>query len=76
MLQHQQQQQQQPVRTLNRRLEVDLEELRVLQCLENQLTLIDVRQPAELTKQEQIPGSLNIPREWWGVGVGLQGKGR
>lgn len=45
---------------LKRRLEVDFDELMVMQCLED-VTLIDVRQPAELNSQEQIPGSLNIP---------------
>ena len=53
------------VRPLNPRLEVDLRELSVMQCLED-LTLIDVRQPAELHSQEQIPGSLNIPRKFHG----------
>ena len=44
----------------NRRLEVDLDELTAMQFLEG-VTLIDVRQPAELSSQEQIPGSLHIP---------------
>uniref|UniRef100_A0A2P2HVJ2 Thiosulfate sulfurtransferase/rhodanese-like domain-containing protein 3 n=1 Tax=Hirondellea gigas TaxID=1518452 RepID=A0A2P2HVJ2_9CRUS len=52
--------QQQQQRPLNRRLEVDLHELTMMQCLED-LTLIDVRQPAELQFQEQIPGSVHIP---------------
>jgi len=47
-------------RRVNRRLEVDLDELQVMQCLED-VTLIDVRQPAELSSQDQIPGSVNIP---------------
>ncbi|XP_018015245.1 thiosulfate sulfurtransferase/rhodanese-like domain-containing protein 3 isoform X2 [Hyalella azteca] len=53
---HQQQQQ----RPVNRRLEVDFQELSLMLCLQD-VTLIDVRQPAELVSQEQIPGSLHIP---------------
>jgi len=49
-----------PPRRINRRLEVDLQELRMMQVWED-VTLIDVRQPTELLTQEQIPGSLNIP---------------
>lgn len=44
----------------NRKLEVNLQELTTMQYLDG-VTLIDVRQPAELYSQEQIPGSLHIP---------------
>lgn len=47
-------------RPLNRRLEVDLQELTLLQSLDR-VTLIDVRQPTELLSQDQIPDSLHIP---------------
>ncbi|KAF2364358.1 Rhodanese-like domain [Trinorchestia longiramus] len=53
-------QEQQKPRVVNRRLEVDYQELSLMLCLQD-VTLIDVRQPAELLSQEQIPGSLHIP---------------
>jgi len=48
-------------RRVNRRLEVDLAELQMMQVLDEDLTLIDVRMPTELLTQEQIPGSLHVP---------------
>ncbi|XP_042239735.1 uncharacterized protein LOC121877872 isoform X2 [Homarus americanus] len=47
-------------RRINRRTELDFEELRALQVA-GDIALIDVREPQELEKHGEIPGSLNIP---------------
>lgn len=63
-------------RRLNRRTELDFEELRTLQ-MAGDIALIDVRNPQELEKHDTIPGAVNIPlchlklalqlseEEWW-----------
>ncbi|XP_042870789.1 uncharacterized protein LOC122252389 [Penaeus japonicus] len=50
-------------RRLNRRTELDFEELMTLQ-MAGDIALIDVRNPQELEKHDVIPGALNIPREY------------
>ncbi|XP_071535788.1 uncharacterized protein [Panulirus ornatus] len=47
-------------RRINRRTELDFEELRALQVA-GAIALIDVRHPQELENYGEIPGSLNIP---------------
>ncbi|XP_045605194.1 uncharacterized protein [Procambarus clarkii] len=47
-------------RRINRRTELDYEELRALQVA-GDIALIDVRDPQELQNYGEIPGSLNIP---------------
>lgn len=45
---------------INRRVELDFEELKALQTA-GAISLIDVRHPHEIEKQGEIPGSVNIP---------------
>ncbi|XP_037795809.1 uncharacterized protein LOC119591169 isoform X1 [Penaeus monodon] len=47
-------------RRLNRRTELDFEELMALQ-MAGDIALIDVRNPKELEKHDAIPGAVNIP---------------
>nr|XP_027236098.1 uncharacterized protein LOC113827405 isoform X2 [Penaeus vannamei] len=47
-------------RRLNRRTELDFEELVALQ-MAGDIALIDVRNPQELEKHDAIPGAVNIP---------------
>ncbi|XP_063588116.1 thiosulfate sulfurtransferase/rhodanese-like domain-containing protein 3 isoform X3 [Penaeus indicus] len=47
-------------RRLNRRTELDFEELMALQ-MAGDIALIDVRNPQELEKHDAIPGAVNIP---------------
>jgi len=61
--QHQQQQQQhvlQQQRRINKRTELDFEELMALKVA-GDIALIDVRHPQELEKHDSIPGAVNIP---------------
>lgn len=52
--------QMQPQQQVNRRTELDFEELRALQ-LSGDIALIDVRHPTELENYGEIPGAVKIP---------------
>ena len=49
-----------PTPKVNRRTELDYEELSTLLIMED-VSLIDVRNPSELQYYGEIPGSVNIP---------------